>query len=80
MIIYEIFPIFLGKKEKRGLVALADGSIVDEALLSPSISSEDNNEDAAFQQSLKNGLAGFERNVPVQNEQKEKVHTCKNFT
>ncbi|XP_063374110.1 uncharacterized protein LOC134661834 [Cydia amplana] len=59
-----------GKKDKRGLVALSDGSIVDDALLSPNIADED---DAMFQQSLLSGLAGVVGNLPVQNVQKETV-------
>ncbi|KAG6455993.1 uncharacterized protein LOC115447263 [Manduca sexta] len=60
-----------GKKEKRGLVELSDGSIVDEALLSPTLLGKD--EDALFQESLLNGLAGVVGNLPVQNLQKETV-------
>ncbi|XP_073950948.1 pentraxin-related protein b6 [Choristoneura fumiferana] len=60
-----------GKKEKRGLVALSDGSIVDEALLSPSLAED--NDDRLFQQSLMSGLAGVVGNLPVQNLQKETV-------
>lgn len=59
-----------GKKDKRGLVALSDGSIVDEALLSPSLN-DDQDDDAIFQESLLNGLAGVVGNLPVQNVQKE---------
>ncbi|CAK1588078.1 unnamed protein product [Parnassius mnemosyne] len=58
-----------GKKDKRGLVALSDGSIVDEALLSPSIA--DDNEDIMFERSLLQGLAGVVGNIPVQNLQKQ---------
>ncbi|KAL0852371.1 hypothetical protein ABMA28_000569 [Loxostege sticticalis] len=61
-----------GKKDKRGLVALSDGSIVDEALLSPDLV-EDQEEDVMFQDSLMNGLAGVVGNLPVQNLQKETV-------
>lgn len=63
-----------GKKDKRGLVALSDGSIVDEALLSPDpLLSDDREEEMAIQQSLLNGLAGFVGNRPVQILQKETV-------
>ncbi|XP_011552614.3 uncharacterized protein LOC105384125 [Plutella xylostella] len=62
-----------GKKDKRGLVALSDGSIVDEALLSPNLSSNNDEDDILFQQSLMNGLAGFVGNLPIQNEQKDTV-------
>ncbi|XP_049885276.1 uncharacterized protein LOC126380094 [Pectinophora gossypiella] len=58
------------KKDKRGLVMLTDGSVVDEALLSPTLSDED---DALFQQSLLNGLAGVVGNIPVQKLQKQTV-------
>ncbi|KPI92036.1 Neuronal pentraxin receptor [Papilio xuthus] len=58
-----------GKKDKRGLVSLSDGSIVDEALLSPSI--VDDSEDAVFERSLLQGLAGVVGNVPIQNLQKQ---------
>ncbi|XP_014364795.2 uncharacterized protein LOC106715926 [Papilio machaon] len=57
------------KKDKRGLVSLSDGSIVDEALLTPSI--VDDSEDAVFQRSLLQGLAGVVGNVPIQNLQKQ---------
>ncbi|CAH2036064.1 unnamed protein product, partial [Iphiclides podalirius] len=57
------------KKDKRGLVALSDGSIVDEALLSPSIA--DDSENAVFEKSLLQGLAGVVGNIPVQNLQKQ---------
>lgn len=60
-----------GKKDKRGLVALSDGSVVDEALLSPKVTDDD--EETVLQQSLLNGLAGFVGNLPVQNAQKEQV-------
>ncbi|XP_048004482.1 uncharacterized protein LOC125240574 [Leguminivora glycinivorella] len=60
-----------GKKDKRGLVALSDGSIVDDALLSPNIAADE--DDAMFQQSLLSGLAGVVGNLPVQNVQKETV-------
>nr|XP_021190849.2 uncharacterized protein LOC110376622 [Helicoverpa armigera] len=62
-----------GKKDKRGLVALSDGSIVDEALLSPDLLEDNKEDEALFQQSLLNGLAGFVGNLPVQNLQKETV-------
>ncbi|XP_075990641.1 pentraxin-related protein b6 [Anticarsia gemmatalis] len=63
-----------GKKDKRGLVALSDGSIVDEALLSPDpVAQSEQEEEMMFQQSLLNGLAGFVGNLPVQNLQKETV-------
>lgn len=66
---------FLGKKDKRGLVSLSDGSIVDEALLSPDLNDNSDEEDALFQQSLLNGLAGYDGNLPVQNAQKQQVPT-----
>lgn len=70
------YPIlFTGKKDKRGLVALSDGSIVDEALLSPNLDQDNKEDEALFQQSLLNGLAGFVGNLPVQNLQKETVST-----
>lgn len=53
-------------------MALSDGSIVDEALLSPDLV-EDQEEDVMFQDSLMNGLAGVVGNLPVQNLQKETV-------
>ncbi|KAJ8737495.1 hypothetical protein PYW08_000090 [Mythimna loreyi] len=62
-----------GKKDKRGLVALSDGSIVDEALLSPDLMEDNKEDEALFQQSLLNGLAGFVGNLPVQNLQKKTV-------
>ncbi|CAH1647857.1 unnamed protein product [Spodoptera littoralis] len=62
-----------GKKDKRGLVALSDGSIVDEALLSTDLIDDNKEDEALFQQSLLNGLAGFVGNLPVQNLQKETV-------
>ncbi|XP_026760684.2 uncharacterized protein LOC113519705 [Galleria mellonella] len=58
------------KKDKRGLVALSDGSIVDEALLSPELGN-DEKEDELFQDSLLKGLAGVVGNLPVQNLQKQ---------
>ncbi|KOB64636.1 Neuronal pentraxin-2, partial [Operophtera brumata] len=61
---------YIDDTHNRGLVALSDGSIVDEALLSPDPIDEEN-EDAAFQESLLNGLAGVVGNLPVQNVQKE---------
>ncbi|XP_050360656.1 uncharacterized protein LOC126780321 isoform X1 [Nymphalis io] len=61
-----------GKKDKRGLVALSDGSIVDEALLSPDVL-EDKEDEILFQQSLLNGLAGVVGNLPVQNLQRKNV-------
>lgn len=64
---------FSGKKDKRGLVALPDGSVVDEALLSPTLNESSDDDDVQFQQSLMNGLAGFVGNLPVQNEQKDTV-------
>lgn len=70
---------FPGKKDKRGLVALSDGSIVDEALLSPNLSNDHEEDDALFQQSLRSGLAGFVGNLPVQNEQKDKVRRGRNL-
>ncbi|XP_053624759.1 uncharacterized protein LOC128683301 [Plodia interpunctella] len=60
-----------GKKDKRGLIALSDGSIVDEALLSADL--EPDTDDELFQQSLLNGLAGVVGNLPVQNVQKQTV-------
>ncbi|XP_077302543.1 pentraxin-related protein b6 isoform X3 [Arctopsyche grandis] len=51
------------KQSKRGLVALSDGSIVDDSILGQE----------SFEQSLLNGLAGLGENIPVQNIQKEKV-------
>ncbi|XP_059059870.1 uncharacterized protein LOC131853078 [Achroia grisella] len=60
------------KKDKRGLVALSDGSIVDEALLSPELGDDDKDEEL-FQQSLLSGLAGVVGNLPVQNLQKQTV-------
>lgn len=51
---------------------LTDGSLVDEALLSPNLA-EDMEDDAMFQQSLLNGLAGVVGNIPVQNMQKQTV-------
>ncbi|XP_041986744.1 uncharacterized protein LOC121738623 isoform X2 [Aricia agestis] len=60
------------KKDKRGLVALSDGSVVDEALLSPDLL-DDKEDDVLFQQSLLNGLAGVVGNIPVQNLQKMTV-------
>lgn len=65
--------MFTGKKDKRGLVALSDGSIVDEALLSPDLIEENKEDEALFQQSLLSGLAGFVGNLPVQNVQKKTV-------
>ncbi|XP_072931299.1 uncharacterized protein [Epargyreus clarus] len=62
-----------GKKDKRGLVALSDGSIVDEALLSPNLNEESQVDDVMFQQSLLHGLAGVVGNVPVQTLQKQTV-------
>lgn len=64
---------FSGKKDKRGLVALPDGSVVDEALLSPTLNESSDDDDVQFQQSLMTGLAGFVGNLPVQNEQKDTV-------
>lgn len=61
-----------GKKDKRGLVALSDGSIVDEALLSPELVDE-KEDDVLFQESLMSGLAGVVGNLPVQNLQKQTV-------
>lgn len=51
---------------------LTDGSLVDEALLSPDLV-DDMEDDAMFQQSLLNGLAGVVGNIPVQNMQKQTV-------
>lgn len=68
--------LFPGKKDKRGLVALSDGSIVDEALLSTDLIEDNKEDEALFQQSLLNGLAGFVGNLPVQNVQKETVSTA----
>ncbi|XP_045509780.1 uncharacterized protein LOC123705161 [Colias croceus] len=62
-----------GKKDKRGLVALSDGSIVDEALLSTDLIDDNKEDEALFQQSLLNGLAGVVGNLPVQNLQKQTV-------
>lgn len=59
-----------GKKDKRGLVALSDGSIVDEALLSPNLLDAKDDEEI-FQESLLHGLAGVVGNQPVQNLQRE---------
>lgn len=50
---------------------LADGSVVDESLLSPDLT--DDEDDTMYQQSLLNGLAGVVGNVPVQNLQKQAV-------
>ncbi|KAJ0183663.1 hypothetical protein K1T71_000086 [Dendrolimus kikuchii] len=61
-----------GKKDKRGLVALSDGSIVDEALLSPNLM-DNKDDDELFKESLLNGLAGVVGNQPVQELQKETV-------
>ncbi|XP_026317519.1 uncharacterized protein LOC113228407 [Hyposmocoma kahamanoa] len=58
-----------GKKDKRGLVMLTDGSVVDESLLSPDLT--DDEDDTMYQQSLLSGLAGVVGNVPVQNLQKQ---------
>ncbi|XP_045784986.1 uncharacterized protein LOC123880731 [Maniola jurtina] len=60
------------RKDKRGLVALSDGSIVDEALLTPDLLDE-NEDDIVFQQSLLDGLAGVVGNQPVQNMQRATV-------
>ncbi|VVC93810.1 unnamed protein product [Leptidea sinapis] len=60
----------LGKKDKRGLVALSDGSIVDEALISADLIDDNKEDEIMFQQSLLNGLAGVVGNLPVQNLQK----------
>ncbi|CAH0746323.1 unnamed protein product [Diatraea saccharalis] len=60
------------KKDKRGLVALSDGSIVDEALLSTDLVGE-KDDDVLFEESLLNGLAGVVGNVPIQNLQKMTV-------
>lgn len=68
---YDTFSVS-AKKDKRGLVALSDGSIVDEALLSPALGEEDK-DDEIFQQSLLNGLAGVVGNLPVQNLQRQTV-------
>lgn len=54
------------------MVALSDGSIVDEALLRPDVLDE-TDDDVLFQQSLLDGLAGVVGNVPVQNLQKASV-------
>ncbi|CAK1554728.1 unnamed protein product [Leptosia nina] len=62
-----------GKKDKRGLVALSDGSIVDEALLSTDLIDNNKEDEALFQQSLLSGLAGVVGNLPVQNLQKMTV-------
>ncbi|XP_023933871.1 uncharacterized protein LOC112042900 isoform X2 [Bicyclus anynana] len=61
-----------GRKDKRGLVALSDGSIVDEALLSTDLLDE-TEDDVIFQQSLLDGLAGVVGNLPVQNMQRANV-------
>ncbi|XP_068621402.1 uncharacterized protein b6 [Battus philenor] len=58
-----------GKKDKRGLIALSDGSVVDEALLSPTIIED--SDDAVFERSLLQGLAGVVGNIPIQNLQKQ---------
>lgn len=50
---------------------LTDGSVVDESLLSPDLT--DDEDDTMFQQSLLSGLAGVVGNVPVQNLQKQAV-------
>lgn len=76
-IIY-VIKRFTGKKDKRGLVALSDGSIIDEALLSPDLVEDSKEDEALFQQSLLNGLAGFVGNLPVQNMQKKTVSTILN--
>lgn len=55
------------KQSKRGLVALSDGSIIDDSIL----------DGESFEQSLLNGLAGLGENIPVQNIQKEKVKSHK---
>ncbi|CAH2267106.1 jg25263, partial [Pararge aegeria aegeria] len=60
------------RKDKRGLVALSDGSIVDEALLSSDLLDE-TDDDVLFQQSLLDGLAGVVGNLPVQNLQRASV-------
>lgn len=66
--------LIAGKKDKRGLVALSDGSIVDEALLSPDpVAASEREEEIMLQQSLLHGLAGYVGNLPVQNLQKETV-------
>lgn len=62
-----------GKKDKRDLVELSDGSIVDEALLGQGLLKND--DDALFQESLLHGLAGVVGNLPVQTLQKETVST-----
>ncbi|XP_032526612.1 uncharacterized protein LOC116777269 [Danaus plexippus] len=61
-----------GKKDKRGLVSLSDGSIVDEALLSPDLF-DTKEDEILFQLSLQNGLAGVVGNQPVQNLQRMNV-------
>lgn len=63
--------IILGKKDKRGLVMLTDGSVVDEALLTPDLT--DDEDESMYQQALLSGLAGSVGNVPVQNIQKQAV-------
>lgn len=71
---------FTGKKDKRGLVELSDGTIVDEALLSSdSIGDNAREDEMIFQQSLLHGLAGFVGNLPVQNLQKETVSNVNLF-
>ncbi|XP_034839178.1 uncharacterized protein b6 [Maniola hyperantus] len=60
------------RKDKRGLVALSDGSIVDEALLTPDLFDE-TEDDIIFQQSLQDGLAGAVGNLPIQDMQRASV-------
>lgn len=50
---------------------LTDGSIVDDSLLSPDLT--DDEDDTMYQQALLSGLAGVVGNVPVQNLQKQAV-------
>lgn len=50
---------------------LTDGSVVDEALLTPDLT--DDEDETMYQQALLSGLAGVVGNVPVQNLQKQAV-------
>lgn len=50
---------------------LTDGSIVDDSLLSPDLT--DDEDDTMYQQALLSGLAGVVGNVPVQKLQKQAV-------
>lgn len=57
------------RQAKRGLVALSDGSIVDDGI----------SDGESFEQSLLIGLAGLGENIPVQNLQKEMVRSEASF-